>query len=67
MPKEANEAEREKESHGKHDRDPGPNTVISNAQDCPKKFVPTTPFPDRLATPKKDSMFNDILEVFKLV
>jgi uncharacterized coiled-coil protein SlyX len=67
MPKEANEAEREEESHDKPDRDPRPNTVILKAQDCPKKFVPTAPFPDRLAAPKKGSKFDDILEVFKQV
>jgi hypothetical protein len=35
-------------------------TVISNAQDCPKKFVPIVPFPNRLGAPKKGSKFNDI-------
>lgn len=67
MPKEANEAERVEVSHDKPDRDPRPNTVISNAQNCPKKFVPIAPFLDRLAAPKKGSKFDDILEVFKQV
>jgi hypothetical protein len=65
MVEEAIEAEKEKESHDKPERDLRPNTVGPIDKESPGKFVPKAPFPERLTAPKKGSKLDDILEVFK--
>jgi hypothetical protein len=67
MPEEVTEAAKEEESQDKLDRDLGLDTVFPIAKEISQKFVPKAPFPERLATPKKGSKFDDILEVFKHV
>ena len=59
--------EEEEESQDKPAGEVGPDTIIPNAEDQSKKYVPKAPYPERLIAPKKSSKYDDILEVFKHV
>ena len=55
------------DDHGEKKGNPPATPIPDLSSPLDKRFVPKTPFPQRLINPQKSAQFGDILEVFKQV